>query len=58
MNDAVYTGLSSGLSAGQGQTEIGYVNVARTVSSKQVSLIHLNEITTEEIQDCQAHHPE
>ena len=37
MNDAVYTGLSSGLSAGQGQTEIGYVNVARTVSSKQGS---------------------
>ena len=37
MNDAVYTGLWSGLSAGQGQTEIDYINVASTVSSRQVS---------------------
>ena len=35
MNDTVYTGLSSRLSAGQGQTEIGYINVARTISPKQ-----------------------
>ena len=58
MNDTVYTGLSSRLSAGQGQTEIGYINVARTISPKQVPLIRLNKTMTEEVQDCQAHHPE
>lgn len=37
MNDTVYTGLSSRLSARQGQTEIGYINVARTILPKQDS---------------------
>ena len=37
MNDAVYTGLSGLSSTEKDRTEIGYVNILRSVSSKQSS---------------------